>query len=177
MIKKITRNLSILGLALMASAPAVADSINLSLDNPPLTANPGTVLSFRATVSAPLTNGAAVFLNGDSSTIDYPLTLDDSGFINNFPLSLNPGGSYTGVLFAVTVPTYVTLFNTYNGYFEIDGGADSGAGSYLASVSFQVEAEPAAPEPGTVVLLLAGLAGMAAMVLRRRCPGSRRPLR
>ena len=175
MIKKITHSLSILGLALMASAPASADIINFSLFNPPQTANPGTVLSFSATVSAPTTNGAPVFLNADSTTIDFPLTLDDSGFFNNFPLSLNPGGSFTGVLFTVSVPTYVTLLDTYNGYFEIDGGADSNAGGFLASVNFQIEVvpAPAVPEPG-MVLPLAGLAGMAAMVLRRkRCTKQR----
>lgn len=164
----ITRNLSILGLALMASLPASADIINFSLVNPPQFAYPGTVLSFSATVSAPLTNVAAVFLNADSTTIDYPLTLNDSGFFNSFPLSLNPGGSFTGVLFTVNVPTDVTLLNTYNGYFEIDGGANGNAGNLLASVNFQIEAEPPVPEPSTAILPLAGLAGIAAMVLRRK---------
>jgi hypothetical protein len=167
MIKKVTPILSILGLALMVSLPACADGINFSLVNPPQTAYPGTVLSFSATVSAPLTNGAAVFLNADSVTIDFPLTLDDSGF-NNFPLSLNPGGSHTGVLFTINVPTFVTLFNFYNAYFEIDGGADNGAGDFLASVNFQIEAVPPVPEPANTFLPLAGLAGMAAMVLRRK---------
>jgi hypothetical protein len=168
MTKKITHALSVLGLALMASALASADVIDFSLVNPPLVAYPGTVLSFSATVSAPVTNGAPVFLNADSTTIDYPLTLDDSPFFNNFPLSLSPGSSFTGLLFTVTVPTYVTVLNYYNGYFEIDGGADSSAGDDLASVNFQIEAVPPVPEPGNAVLPLVGLAGIVLMVLRRK---------
>jgi hypothetical protein len=95
--------------------------------------------------------------------------LDDSVFFS-FPLSLNPGDTFTGVLFTVNVPTYVTVNNSYNGYFEMDGGGDSNASSFVASVSFQIAAVPASavPEPGNLVLPLAGLAGMAAMVLRRK---------
>jgi hypothetical protein len=166
MIKKITHNLSILCLAFIASAPASADIINFSLVNPPQSAIPGSLLSFSATVSAPLTNGAAVFLNADSNNIDNPLTLDDSGFVNNFPLSLVPGQSFTGVLFTVTVPAFAAP-NTYDGFFEIDGGADGNAGNSLGSVNFQIQV---VPEPATAGLLLGGLAGIAAMVFRRpRC--------
>ena len=88
-----------------------------------------------------------------------------------FELTLNPGATFTGVLFTVKVPTNVTLFNSYNAYFEIDGGKDGNAGDLLGSVSFQIEAvpAPAVPEPGNLFLPLAGLAGMAAMVLRRKC--------
>lgn len=169
MIKKLT--FSMLGLALMASVPASADSINLSLVNPPQLAAPGTVLSFNATVSAPGTNSAPVFLNGDNTTIDFPLTIDDSGFFNNFPLSLSPGSSFTGLLFTVNVPAFVMLDDFYNAYFEIDGGADSNAANFLASVNFQIEAVPqsAVPEPTGMVLALAGLAGMALLLRRKRC--------
>jgi hypothetical protein len=64
--------------------PASAEAIYLTLVNPPQLAVPDTDLSFSATVSAPLTSGAPVFLNADSTTIDSPLTLDDSGFFLNF---------------------------------------------------------------------------------------------
>jgi hypothetical protein len=109
-------------------------------------------------------------LNSDSSTIDFPLTLDDSGFFDNFPESLNPGTSFTGLLLTVDVPADVTLFDLYDGYFEIDGGRDGNAGSFLDSVNFHIEAVPASavPEPGNLVLALMGLAGMAAMLRRKR---------
>lgn len=169
MIKTLTRNLSVLGLALAACMPAMAGVINFSLVNPPQLAAPNTILSFSATVSAPLANSAPVFLNADSNTIDFPLTLDDSGF-TNFPRSLAPGGSFTGVVFTVSVPPDVTSFNSYNGYFEIDGGGDGGAVGFLDSVNFQIEAVPATtvPEPGNLVLPLLGLAGMAVLRGKRR---------
>jgi hypothetical protein len=81
-------------------------------------------------------------------------------------LSLVPGQSFTGVLFTVTVPAFAAP-NTYDGFFEIDGGADGNAGNSLGSVNFQIQV---VPEPATAGLLLGGLAGIAAMVFRRpRC--------
>jgi hypothetical protein len=164
-IRKTTLALPILGLliALALSSPARADTLNLSLADPVQYAVPGSMVSFIATASAPLTNLADVYLNADSTTVDYPLTLDDSPFIDNYPLFLAPGDSYTGVLFTVTVPTDAVVGTTYAGYFEIDGGADSNASNDLASVTFDVSA---VPEPGSVILQLAGLFGL--LVASRR---------
>jgi hypothetical protein len=153
-----------LGLIMALSPPAAADTINLSLAASVETTAPGTTVSFVATVAAPLTNLADVYLNSDSSNVDYPLTVDDSPFFLNFPFFLAPGDSYTGVLFNVDVPTYAALDTTYQGYFEIDGGADGSASGYLASVDFQVYT---APEPQGVILLLLGLSGLAVALLRQ----------
>jgi hypothetical protein len=165
MMRKITLALPILGLitTLAMSSPALADGIGLSLANPVQVTGPGSTLSFVATVSAPLSNLADVFLNSDSTNVDFPLTLDDSPFILNFPLFLAPGGSFTGDLFTVAVPTFAA-FGQYQGFFEIEGGADNGASNLLASVNFQVTN---APEPGGIVLLLIGLTGLA-VALRRK---------
>src|ERR1035438_1773639 len=119
--RKMTLAFPALGLimTLLLSLPAAANTISLSLAKPVQAAVPGAILSFIATVSAPVTNTGAVFLNGDSATVDYPLTLDDSGFLFYFPLNLAPGGSYTGTLFTVNLPTFAAVGVTYNGYFEI----------------------------------------------------------
>jgi hypothetical protein len=164
--RRMTLAPSISGLimTLLLSSPAAADSINLSLANATQAAGPGSTLSFIATVSAPITNTAAVFLNADPNSEDYPLTLDDSGFLFSFPLSLSPGSSFTGTLFTVSLPAFAATGVTYNGYFEIDGGADSSASNNLASVTFQVTSTP---EPRSVILLLAGLSGLA-VPLRRK---------
>jgi hypothetical protein len=158
--KRVRLTLPFLGLlvAFTLSPAASADTIGLSLASPDQTAAPGSTLSFFATVSAPLSNLASVFLNSDSTTVDFPLTLDDSPFSLTFPLSLNPGDSFAGVLFTVAVPAFAPLFTTYNGYFEIDGGTDSNAADNLASVTFQVST---APEPQGLLLLLIGLSGLA----------------
>lgn len=160
MIKKTMLGVPLLGLLtlLSLSLPVSADTLGLSLASADQTTGPGSTLSFVATVSAPLSNLASVFLNSDSATVDFPLMLDDSPFLFTFPLSLNPGDSFAGVLFTVAVPAFAPLFTTYNGYFEIDGGADSNAADNLASVTFQVST---APEPQGLLLLLIGLSGLA----------------
>ena len=122
-------------------------------------------MSFVATVSAPVSNTADVFLNGDSTTVDFPLTLDDNSFFTNAPLSLSPGQSFTGEFFTVTAPVIAVPGVTYNGYFEIDGGADGNAGDPLAFVTFTATATP---EPGTLILLLSALPALAFALRRKR---------
>jgi PEP-CTERM motif len=74
------------------------------------------------------------------------------------------------VLFTLDVPTSVKPFNSYEGSFEIDGGGESNASNFLASVNFQIEIVPASavPEPSNLVLMLVGLAGVAALLRRKR---------
>ena len=89
----------------LSSAAAYADTITLTPNNPTqMTAPIGATLLFNATISAPSTNKANVFLNGDDFTVSSPLTLDDTDFFLNFPALLNPGQSVTDVLFTVTIP-------------------------------------------------------------------------
>jgi len=118
-----------------------------------------------------------VFLNGFSFNVPSPLLLDDSGFFNDFPFSLDPGDSFSGVLFSVALPSNVAA-GLYTGSFEILGGADSGAFDTLGSVDFQVNVAPTAstvPEPESLMLLAAGLPGVAFLVQRkwRRFSGSK----
>lgn len=164
MIKKIILSLSMFvpTMILLAPSPALADTLTLSLSNPVQSATPGSTITFDATVSAPNTNTAPIFLNSDNYTIDSPLSLDDSDFFS-FPLSLDPGDSYTGALFTVTLPANI-LSQTYTGSFEILGGADGSTFDTLASTGFQVNPTP---EPGTMLLLATGL-GLLAFVMYRK---------
>jgi hypothetical protein len=154
--KKTVLSLSVFLLAaFLPAAPALADTITLVLSKPVQAGAPGSTLTFDATVSAPLSNGAAVFLNFDNfgDTIPGPNTIDDSGFFLNFPLSLDPGDNFTGALFSVALPSNVAA-GSYTGFFEIFGGSDADAANSLATVNFQINATP---EPGSWVLLATGL--------------------
>jgi hypothetical protein len=167
MMKKTALSLSMFLLVVfLPAASAWADTIGLVLSNPVQAGAPGSTLSFDATVSAPLSNGATVFLNSDNYGVDIPggNTIDDSGFLLNFPLSLDPGDTFSGTLFSVTLPTDLAIGN-YNGFFEILGGTAGDSQDSLATVDFQVDA---VPEPNTGVLLTTGFGALAAWIFGRR---------
>jgi hypothetical protein len=166
MIKHTALALPILGviMALALASPASADIINLSLATPLETTTPGIDVSFVATVSAPVTNLADVFLNADSNGAAYPVTVDDTPFLFNFPFFLAPGQSFTGILFTADVPSFTALYTDYPGFFELQGGADSNAADDLGTVTFTVSTTP---EPQGAILLLVGLSGLA-LALRRK---------
>jgi hypothetical protein len=167
--KKTALSLSMFMLAvLLLVPPAYADTINLTLANPVQTGTPNGTLTFNATVSAPLGNSATSFLNGDDFNVSLAgATIDDSDFLFNFPLSLDPGDKFTGDLFTVSLPS-VLIPGVYNGFFEILGGSDPGAQNTLATVNFQINAPAPVPEPGTWLLLGTGLAVLAMFEYNRR---------
>jgi len=160
---------------LLVASPASADTISLVLSNPIQSGAPGSNLTFAATVSAPVANGAAVFLNADNYGINIagPNSIDDSGFLLNFPLSLAQGADFTGTLFTIALPSNL-LPGVYNGFFEIHGGSDANAQNLLATVNFQIstQTQSPVPEPGTWVLLATGLGVLAVGIFSRHQPVS-----
>jgi hypothetical protein len=156
--KKTVLSLSIFMLAmLLLLGPAYADTLNFTLTNPIQTGTPNATLTFDATVSAPLANSGTLFLNGDNFNVSLAGAIfDDTGFLFDFPLSLDPGGSFTETLFTVTLPSIISP-GTHNGFFEILGGSDPAAQNTLASANFQINSPTAVPEPSTWLLLATGL--------------------
>jgi hypothetical protein len=156
-LKKAALALSALIFALILPVtPALADTLNLSLTNPTQNGAPGDTVSFYATVSTPSSNKSTIYLSGDSFNLSSPgATIDDSGFLFTFPLSLDPNNSFTGELFTVTLPSGLPQ-GVYSGYFEILGGSDPSALNTIATVGFNVD-QPV-PEPASWLLLATGVA-------------------
>jgi hypothetical protein len=168
---KLTTRLAVVAMVVMGLWPAAvyADTVTFTLTNASQSVYylGGGSVTYDATVSAPSTNSAAVYLNGESHNFSGPGNLDDSDF-NNFPLSLTPNTSFTGDLFVLTIPAN-SRGGTYLGSFTLQGGADSAATNTLGTVNFSLTVTT--PEPSSVVLLLAGMAGLAMVFVLTRFKG------
>jgi hypothetical protein len=166
--------LSLASTGLLLSAPAAkADSYSFVFTNPDQSAVAGDTVEFDAIITnLDLLN--PLYLNGDSmASLALPLTYDDTAFwAIPYPLSPagDPGNSYAGALFDVTVPLG-TAAGTYVGEYQVLGGSDEDASDLLGDEDFTVTVESSAvsavPEPSSLLLLLSGMAGVAGTLRRR----------
>ena len=173
---KRSASLIVATLVMLLLAPASrATLISIVLTQTSQSAPAGTTVEFDAT----LTNLSAtdtVFLNGDSTaTSSLFLTIDDSPFFLNAPFFLDPGASsgpfaLFDVIIDAAAPTAVYDFN----FFQILGGLDGSASDTIGSAVFavNVSAPSRVPEPATLWLLAAGVAGV--RLARGSRPGSRK---
>jgi hypothetical protein len=145
---------------LLASTAANADSFSITL-TPAFQSGDQSAFAFDATVINNSDN--TVYLNGDNSFVDSPLTVDDSPFNDDWPFTLGPGDSFSGLLFNVDVPPGSLGDDT--GYFQILGGYDNSSElNTLGSANFEVEVTP---EPSSILLLGTGVLSLAGTLRRR----------
>jgi hypothetical protein len=159
--------LAILVLASMARA----DSVGITLMQTSQTATAGSTVTFDATLTN-LSSTDMIFLNGDSSTTSsLLLTVDDTPFLTNFPLSLAPNqSSGPFALFNVLIdPTALPGTYDFNS-FSILGGLDGSTFKTLGTAQFSVTATTptAVPEPSALVLLFSGLLGLTVLLKVKR---------
>lgn len=155
--------------SLLLLLPALAHAqLTLSLVTPDQNGLPGETVAFEGTLRND--GSSLLFLSGDTFNLNGTgLTLDDIPFFVDGPLLLDPGASFTGLLFNVLIePTAPPQIAP--GTFTILGGPIEGDQGELATVNFSVSVS--APEPASSALLLGTLVAFG-LATRRRVSGKR----
>lgn len=150
-------------LALIVLPTLASAQLTFTFTESLLTGGQNRTLTFAATLTN--TGTDTVFLNGnDFSVSGSDITLDDTKFFMNAPLSLNANGTWTGEIFdAIISPTAPA--DVYSGAFTITGGADSSTFDNLARQTFQVRVVPA---PSGLLAVIVGIVPGVGVLLRRR---------
>jgi PEP-CTERM motif len=148
---------------------AHADTVSVTLTPSTEMGVAGEIVTYSATLAAPSSNGAAVFLNDETIDLNDPsgVTTDGTDLFLNFPFDLNPGDSASGDLFTVTLPSIVSP-GSYSGDFVLQGGSDLSAENTLATVPFTLVVAGPVPEPSTWVMVASGVLGIVGLGWRRR---------
>jgi len=139
--------LRLLPLFALFSISAFAGPIAINFTSSLLNGLRGQMLTF----SASLTNTGAttVFLNGDSVNIAAPLTVDDTKFFLNAPLSMAGGGTTAPFqIFDVGIPSNAP-FGLDPGTFTILGGSTPGDFGVVGTATLAVNV---VPEPASIAL-------------------------
>jgi hypothetical protein len=140
----------------VASVGAARADARLTFSPSTMSLAPGGTVVFDGTLTN--TGGDLLYLNGDQFNLPYPdLSVDDSPFIFNGPLSLPPGDSWTGAFIDVTADNSISD-GSYSGSYTILGGTDPNAFDSLATADFGVNVgeATATPEPNAFLLLATG---------------------
>ena len=153
------KGLVLLTVLLASMEAGLGQSLTVTISPQTKTAIRGDVVTYQGTIG---NNGAApVYLNGDSifSTlhgfqilpVTFDLHLDDAPFVTGAPVILNPGQSWSGNLFQVTVGIDAPA-TTYDGSFSVLGGAGAAPFNPVGNATFHltvlgpsVPGGPAAP--------------------------------
>lgn len=139
---------------------AQADSLTVTLTQVSQSTTPGSTVTFDATVTN-TSSTDTTFLNGDSWITSSPLlTIDDTPFLANFPLSLPPGESSGPLaLFDVIIdPSAIPQTYDFNS-FSILGGSDENSFDAIGTTNFSVSVAnvTATPECPSFVMFVLGL--------------------
>jgi hypothetical protein len=158
-------------LILVGSVAALADPITITIDNTPLIGAAGATLTFDATITN--NTGGLLYLNGDNFNLAAPFVAtdaNDSAFFTSWPSTLSAGESFgSAALFSIVVPAGIAP-GIYDSIFGVVGGPGVNDDNLLSSAAFEIDvpaSSPVVPEPGTFSLTLLGMAGLAAMSLKR----------
>lgn len=162
-------------LMMLGTAVAKADSVTITLDEATQSSAAGGTLEFFGTITND--TGETVYLNNDDLNLDGLSFTTTDQFFTTVPISLDAGESSGDIeLFDVTVSDPLAdAAGTYSGTYTLFGGADGNAQDSLGSTDFSVTTTNPVPEPGSIGLVLSGVAAAWLPISRKlRSLGSER---
>ena len=160
----------ILFLLLTIPVAVRADLVTVTFNPASLIGSPGDTLTVEGTLLATLTGSpyeqAGVSITGAGLTLaGFPVSASDlTDFILNSPLVMLNGESATFDFFTLAIPGGLPHGN-YGGTFIVQGGIDGSAQDTLGTTDFSVQV---VPEPGSWLLLISGMLGLAGISRRRK---------